>query len=129
MQKGLLLIFGLLIFGWQWGIGGNECELEVLEDIETVDDFGSVISGETLNIDVLANDQGDGLRLTQIITPPQCGEILEWSEYGEVVSLVWKGTMQNNRLETLDLGNVGRGLYVLQVVMEEEVLVERFWVE
>lgn len=37
--------------------------------------------------------------------------------------------MQNNRLEILDLGNVGSGLYVLQVIMEEEVLVERFWVE
>ncbi|MEZ4885950.1 MAG: T9SS type A sorting domain-containing protein [Chitinophagales bacterium] len=56
-------------------------------DIEAVDDFGSTFPGEDAIINVLANDQGDGLRITQIIELPQCGEILEWSEYGEVVYL------------------------------------------
>lgn len=49
--------------------------------------------------------------------------------YNTAGQSIWKGTLQNNRLKALDLGNIGSGLYVLQVVTEGEVLMERFWVE
>ncbi|MEZ4885947.1 MAG: T9SS type A sorting domain-containing protein [Chitinophagales bacterium] len=79
----LLLTFGILIFGLQWGIAGNECG--VLEDIEAVDDFGETSPGEPVFIDVLANDKGDSLRLTNIVVSPACGVIVDWQEDGNIV--------------------------------------------
>lgn len=73
-----ILLFGLLGF-WSGQQG------EILEEIEAVDDFGSTINGESVVIDVLANDKGEEVKITQIVTAASCGEASEWQVDGAII--------------------------------------------
>ncbi|MGB1240964.1 MAG: Ig-like domain-containing protein, partial [Chitinophagales bacterium] len=44
---------------------------------EVVDDFASVGPGEDVIINALQNDTGTGLQITQILSPPSCGQIMD----------------------------------------------------
>jgi len=54
--------------------------------IEAIDDFASAVPGEDAIINVLQNDTGTDLQITQIITPPSCGQIVDVNaETGAIV--------------------------------------------
>ncbi|MFK7905707.1 MAG: Ig-like domain-containing protein [Chitinophagales bacterium] len=118
-------------FNGESGISGNTSDFCNPENymIEAIDDFASAVSGEDVIINVLQNDTGTDLQITQIISPPSCGQIVDVNvETGVIVYVADADT--DCSVDTFvvevedDCGNLAEAMVTVSIEQETELIVQ-----